>query len=383
MRKTDFTNFSKRLLVTGGHLTPAIAVIEELKEIGNWQIVVLIRRSGKTLDRIPPHVRELVRLGVKVAFLQTGKFSRHLGLRGIIDTLNTIVGVVTAYVKIKKLRPDVILSFGGYLALPAAVSGKLLGIPIVTHEQTTTKGLATAFIEPLADAIAVSWKETSGHFRRKVRLTGNPLRKAIIMGRGSPITIKKGSQPLLWVTGGNQGAHAINRVVEQSLTRLLTRYSLVHQCGSAMGGDDYHQLLLRRSQLPNRLKDGYVVRPWFTVEEIAWLLKRADLVISRAGANTVAEIAFTGAIALFVPLPAARHAEQLKNALLLKKAGSAEILPQERLNPASLLTTIDRMLKHAARYRRAAIKARAMIPPDAAAKLAQIIEETYEKNKNW
>ena len=140
-------------------------------------------------------------------------------------------------------------------------------------------------------------------------------------------------------------------------------------------------LLQTRASLPDELKNRYVIRDWFQESEVAWLLRNADLIISRSGANTITEIAYTGATALFIPLPIAGRNEQLANAEFIKAAGTAEILLQSKLSPVTLRKKIRQMLKDLTNYKRNAAKARALVVPNAARKVIKLVDQVYEKAK--
>lgn len=371
----------KKLLITGGHLTPAIAVIERLKK-DEWEVIFMGRRVAQEgSSELAREMREIPKLETKLITIPAGKVPRQLSLLSTFAILRIPRGFFSAFWHLKRLKPDLILSFGGYVALPAAITGKLLRIPLITHEQTLKKGLANSIIEPFADAVAVSWKQTEGLFKGNIRVTGNPLREAILKGPGRKVPIRAKNIPLLYITGGSQGAHTINNVVEKALPRLLKDYAIVHQCGSTKQRSDYKRLLQRKSSLPMELRNRYRVRVWFTGDEVAWLLRNADLVISRCGANTITEIAYTGAIALLIPLPIAGRDEQLENAKLLESKGSAEILPQSKLSEITLRKKIREILANSRRYKKNAQKAREMVIPDAAAKIVELVEEVYEKAK--
>lgn len=371
----------KKILITGGHLTPAIAVIERLDK-NEWEIIFMGRKlAQKGASEQAKEMREIQKLGVEVITIPAGKLPRHFSLTSTLAILRVPAGFFTSFLYIKRLKPELILSFGGYVALPAAISGKLLGIPVITHEQTVIKGLANSIIELFADAIAISWKESEGSFRRKVTVTGNPLREAILHGPGRRVPIQVNNSPLLYITGGSQGAHAINVIVKKALPTLLKNYALVHQCGFTKDRSDYRALLEGKSSLPADLKDRYCVRDWFTAEEVAWLLRNADLVISRCGANTISEIAYTQAIALLIPLPIAGRSEQLANAKLLEKKGSAQILPQSRLSEITLKNNIHNMLANSQKYKKNTLKARKLVTTDATGKVIKLLNQVYEKTK--
>ncbi|MCH7951379.1 UDP-N-acetylglucosamine--N-acetylmuramyl-(pentapeptide) pyrophosphoryl-undecaprenol N-acetylglucosamine transferase [Patescibacteria group bacterium] len=377
----DSNTRRKKLLITGGHLTPAIAVIQRLKN-HEWEVIFMGRKVAQEGTSDPAReMQEIPKLGVKIITIPAGKLPRHLSLRSMLAVLRFPAGLLAAFWHIMRLRPDVILSFGGYVALPTALAGKVLGIPIVTHEQTLTKGLANAIIERFADAVAVSWKETKTIFKGNVVVTGNPLREEIVRSDGWKVPIQNTNIPLLYITGGNQGAHRINMVVKKALPQLLKKYAIVHQCGSAREKSDYTMLLQTRASLPDELKNRYVIRDWFQESEVAWLLRNADLIISRSGANTITEIAYTGATALFIPLPIAGRNEQLANAEFIKAAGTAEILLQSKLSPVTLRKKIRQMLKDLTNYKRNAAKARALVVPNAARKVIKLVDQVYEKAK--
>jgi UDP-N-acetylglucosamine--N-acetylmuramyl-(pentapeptide) pyrophosphoryl-undecaprenol N-acetylglucosamine transferase len=377
MKKKD----KKKLLITGGHLTPAIAVIEKLNK-DEWEVIFMGRRVAQEgTSKLAAEMQEIPKIKAQLVTIPAGKIPRHLDFRSVPAILRIPFGFICAFVKIARLKPDVILSFGGYVAVPAALAGKILKIPIITHEQTVKKGLANSLIEHFADTVAVSWEQTKKYFKKEVVVTGNPLRQEILVGPGQKIAIEKKDIPLLYITGGSQGAHIINKLVEKCLLKLLKSYAIVHQSGTTREGRDYQKLLKLRESLTQELKDRYLVRDWFTANEVSWFLRNADLVISRAGANTVTEIAFTGATALLIPLPIAGRREQLENARLLESVGTAEILSQTKLSEKLFRQKIRKMLANSARYKTNAQKAQALVDPRAAERLIYLVNEVYEKKK--
>lgn len=371
----------KKLLITGGHLTPAIAVIERLDK-NEWEIIFLGRKVAQEgTSQLAREMHEIPKMGAKLITIPAGKIPRHLHLKSIPAIIRIPIGFLFALWHIARLKPEVILSFGGYVAVPAALAGKILAVPTVTHEQTVKKGLANSIIERFADVIAVSWPESQMFFKRKVLLTGNPLREVILQGPGRRVPIQAENIPLLYITGGSQGAHFVNNVISKILPQLLRKYAIVHQCGYTKEGKDHRKLIKIRNSLPRELQNRYLVRDWFEADEVAWLLRNADLLISRAGANTITEIAYTGATALLIPLPIAGRGEQLANAKLLQSIGTAEILLQSKLTPLKLKAKIHKMLKNAARYKEKANKATALVNPKAAETIVGLIQRIYEKAK--
>lgn len=371
----------KLLLLTGGHFSPALAVIEELEKRKDWEVVVIGRAVSQEGSTIP--ARELLEMrssGIKVITIPAGKIPRHFEGWGTIAPLLKIpLGFLSALWHVKRLQPDVILTFGGYVALPVALAGKVSRIPLITHEQTATKGLANSIIERLADRVAISWEESLKMFSGKTVTTGNPLRQAIIQGQEKPVPIERNSRPLLYVTGGNQGSHVLNTVIERALPQILRHYALIHQCGTTRNGQDLARLLEIRSFLSKKLQRFYYLRDWFSAPEVNWVLTHCDLVIGRSGANTVTELIWKRKMSLLVPLPHAGANEQMENALLMQAEGLAEIIPQKDLTPESLLKKVEEMLNNPQGYLGKSESAKMRLIEEAPARLVELIDREYEK----
>lgn len=375
-----------KLVITGGHLTPAIAVIEKLlKEKNCWEILFLGRKTSQEGSSIPSlEINKIPNLGIHLKTIPAGKIPRHLNRWTFISLIRIPLGFLAAFYHIKKFKPDVILTFGGYLAIPVSISGWLTGIPIVTHEQTTTKGLSHSLIEKIATYTAISWEESRKHFKGKVIVTGNPIREAIIKGQEKKVPIKRDKRTL-YITGGNQGSHVINLTVAKAIKDLTERYSIIHQCGTGEAGRDYDFLLHKRGALNKSQKHRYLVKRWFNEQEVAWILNNSSLIISRAGANTMAELAHTAKPALLIPLPISGRNEQLANASLLQKAGSAEILTQKELSSDNLIKSINNMIKNLPKYEKKAQILKHSIPQNGAEAVIELVKTAYEekkKNKN-
>lgn len=371
-----------KLLISGGHLSPAIAVIEVLRKSSCWDITFMARKYGHEETRTPAsEIREIPKLGVPIITIPAGKIPRSLSFSSLLPILRIPLGFVIAFWHIWRLQPDIILSFGGYVAVPAAVSGWLLGIPIVTHEQTIKKGLANTLVELLANEIAISWEDTRKYFRKKVVLTGNPLREAIIKGKTKSLPIQLNKQPLVYVTGGNLGSKKINLVIKSELIHLVRKYCIIHQCGYRTGNGDFHTLLKARGEMPQELKNRYLIREWLDTEEVSWALNHADLVISRAGANIITELAYTGRVAILIPFQYAGGNEQLENAKFLTNIGTTEIIHEKNLTGKLLRKKIALMLKNINRYKVHASQARKLIKIDAAQRIETLLKTIYEKKK--
>lgn len=303
----------KKIFVIGGHYTPAKAVIDLL--INKYQIFYLGRKYAMEDD--PALALEYQSLnGLKnltYLVLTTGRLQRKFfvnPVQSIKAFLKIFIGFFQSLYYLLKYRPNLILSFGGYLALPVVICGWLFGIPVLTHEQTKVSGLANRII---------------AKFAKKV-LTGNPIRKEIL-------DLKPVKTSGIFVTGGNQGSHVINMAAKD----LFKKYKIVLQTGDSKF-NDYETLK----------RDG--VYKFLDAKNMAKFLNEADLVISRAGANIVTELAYLGKPAILIPIPWSSGNEQMLNANFLKNAGTAEILEQKDLTGENLLKLVDFMFANLKKY---------------------------------
>lgn len=345
-----------KILVTGAHFTPAVAVLEEIKKYPNVQVVYVGRKTTLEGDRTASVESQIFpSLGVKFIPIVTGRLQRAFTIYTIPSLLKIPIGFLQALLIILSEKPDVILSFGGYVAVPLVITGWLLSVPVIVHEQTLVSGLANKISSWFAEKIALSFPDTTGE--EKVILTGNPIRQII----KNTQTKKSRGLPVILITGGNQGSHAINLAVEESLGQLIKITSVVH-----VTGDNKYKDFER---LKSRQTNNYQVKKWID-KEWGEVLSKADLVISRAGINTLSELAYLEKPALVVPIPYLYGDEQNKNAKFFAKLGLAKILPQSQLSGDNLLKNITSMLKDLPNLKEKAKDAKKVIIPDAAKRLA-------------
>lgn len=348
------------IAVVGGHLTPALAVIDELVRRGHRHFIFLGRRSS-------PEVSEIKLRQIPFLSLNAGKLPRHLSPGFFLSLVKIPLGFFQAFWYLAVYKPQLILSFGGYLALPVALSAAILRIPLVTHEQASLVGLTNRLISRLAAKVAISWANHQASFPQdKVVFTGNPIRQTLLAPPAPcPLAIKiTPASKLIYFTGGHQGSTAINQALLAILPQLLKHYLVIHQTGAK----DFLQF--------NQLKsDRYLPQPWFTAEAVSWCLHHANLVVARSGANTITELAYVGTPVLLIPLPKSAHNEQFYNAKLLQAAGTARILLQKDLTPKTLLNQIHQLLTQELQLRQFGHQAQALIKVDATAKLADLVEQ--------
>lgn len=362
---------------TGGHISPALAVAAELRSRGPVDLHWIGSHAGFERDAAIEH-------DIPFYAVRTGKLRRYLSLETAVDTLRVPAGVFEARRLLKRIRPDVIFSTGGFVSTPTVMAGRMLDIPVLTHEQTASLGLATRINARFCDVVALSFPGNSTvKTRRNARVvvTGNPVRPTVTNGsRDSLRTLYDvpDSLPIVYVTGGAQGAQALNKVVESALHELIQDAVVIHQCGPQAGNGDYKRLV----ELRERLAPGVQTR-YFPVErvggELAHVYAAASLVIGRAGAGTVAELATLGIPSILVPLPGAE--EQLRNARILADAGGAIIIQQSHLTPEHLTETVRNIISDATRVADMREAARSVAATDSATRLAdELVQLAFNRS---
>lgn len=358
-----------KILITGAHFTPAVATIEQLKKIKGVEIVYVGRKTTLEGDKaLSVESTEMPALGVKFIPLITGRLQRFLSIYTIPSLFKIPIGLVQSIYIILLEKPDAVLSFGGYIAVPIIIASWLFSIPIIIHEQAIAAGLANRISSFFASKIAVSFEDSFGK-NEKVILTGNPLRRMVSDLAKPNLTSEyvniltcanKKKLPLLLFTGGNQGSHIINQIVEECLEELTKIACVIHITGDNKFKD------FERLQQIGSLENRYLVKKWIG-KEYGMVLQKADLVISRAGINTLTELAVLGKLVLLVPIPVL---EQRSNANYFENIGLAKILPQSKLSEDSLIKNIKKILSNLASNTEKAKAAQKIIIPDAAKRLA-------------
>lgn len=369
----------KKIVVTGGHVTPALAVIDELKK-KQWQIYFFGRRYASEIDKtISMEMEMLKEKDLTFIPITAGKIHRYLSRYTLISFLKIPIGFFQALGYLLKIKPQVILSFGGYLSVPVVFAGWLLRIPIVTHEQTASYGLGSKVNSLFAKRIAISWAPTEKYFpKEKVVLTGNPIRKNILKFDEKIWQVFDFDEklPLIFITGGNQGSHVINRTTQEIISQLVKDYNVFHQTGRLEA--DFDALEKIRQKLPSNLRNRYHCKKYLNTQEMGTFLNKADLVISRAGANIITELAVLGKPVLLIPIPWAYADEQNKNAQLLAEAGIAEILPQVQLTPQKLSETIKKMVENLNQYKKNSLQTKKLVKLDAAQEIVKLAEQLIQ-----
>lgn len=356
---------SRRIVITGGHHTCALVVAGGLRKKGYQIYWFGHKHTMRREPSISAEYKEVTKEGFDFVNLKAGKFYKNYNP---LEQVRTIFGFLQAFYYLIRLRPVLIVSFGGYLAVPVVLTGWLLQIPSVTHEQTTSAGLANRIIGFFANRVFLTWPSSKKFFSpKKTELIGLPLRKSILQARKKRFFDNK--LPVIFVTGGKQGSHIINKAVEQILPELLERFNLIHQTGRVVKTGDFKRLKGKKELLSSYLKKRYYLKDYFFEKEQGGVFKAADLVISRAGANTIYELVILGKPAILVPISWSVKDEQTKNAKILQKYGLAEILPENQLSGKRLLAMIQKFFLTQKDYTKAKTRVQKLIYKDAADKL--------------
>jgi UDP-N-acetylglucosamine--N-acetylmuramyl-(pentapeptide) pyrophosphoryl-undecaprenol N-acetylglucosamine transferase len=363
---------------TGGHCLPALAVIEEVKRRGLEVEWIWIGSKNSVEADAAKRAR------VPFKSIQTGKLRRYFSVKTLGDAVRFPVGTIQSWKVLRGYRPDVIFSTGGFVSVPTVIAGCRLA-PIVTHEQTAILGLATKINTRFADFLAVSYDDTAelaGRWRGTTVVTGNAVRSSFDQGNAKRAIDRFGltpDLPLLYVTGGARGASPINRLVAAMLPNLLENWQVLHQTGPASANDDARSLREMRSSWPEELQRRYQVVE-FVGDELPDVYAAASLVVGRAGAGTVAELAYLGKPSILIPLPGTGGDEQRVNASVLGNSGGAIILEQSEATPEKLTSELARLACNRNELETMAANAKAIGKPDAAARLTDLIVSVAKKH---
>lgn len=366
-----------KIVIIGGHLSPALCVIDELPKTAN--LLYIGRKNALEGDKNNSLEFETITgLGIPFENLVTGRLQRTFTKYTIPSLFKTPYGLVRAIVILRKFKPDAVIGFGGYLSFPAVSASRILKIPIVLHEQTLKAGITNKYLSKFADKVCISYETSRKYFpKEKVVLTGNPVRKSIL----SPIDNIGLSleEPIIYITGGSVGSHQINKLVMETLPRLLEKSSVIHQTGGASKFSDFEKLQILKEGLNKGKKEKYLISKYFAPDEVGAIYKIASLVIGRSGINTVSELMAIEKPALLIPLHPSQKNEQLDNAAFFKKLGLGEVIDQKEIDPDFFLRVVHKMLKNLDKYR---LKSKKAESSGAAKRIVKVIYETAQGRSN-
>lgn len=375
-----------RVVITGTHLSPAIAVARKFRE-QKYNVIFISRKYALEGDQaLSLDYQTITKEGFEFKDLITGRLQRKWTRYTLPSLLKIPIGLFEALWILINFKPDVILSFGGYVSLPVTLMGFIFGIPVIIHEQTVGAGLSNRIGGLFAKKVLISWESSRKFFPKdKTILTGNPVREEIFSAKLADSIfnskIKNKNLPMIYITGGSLGSHTINVTMEKIISRLLNDFVIIHQTGDARKYKDFERLSKLREQLEGKKRKRYFLIKHVEVGDLGWIFNNTSLVVSRAGANTVTELLALGKPALLIPLPFASGNEQMEHALLLKNTGLGEILPQDDLTTDKLFNKIKSMMGNLENYRKNKDAARALIKKGATQKILEVVLNEVSKKK--
>ena len=314
----------KRIVLTGGgtagHVTPNIALLPRLKELG-YDVHYIGSYNG---------IEKTLMEGCQIPYygISSGKLRRYFDLKNFSDPFKVLKGFSEASKLLKKLKPDVVFSKGGFVSVPVVIAAKQLRIPVIIHESDMTPGLANKLSIPAASKVCCNFPETISHLPKgKAVLSGSPIRQELLTGdrtKALQFTGLSGTKPVLLIIGGSLGSVVVNEAVRSILPKLLKKFEIIHLCGKG-----------KLDQTLTAL-NGYVQYEYIS-DELKDLFALSDIVISRAGANSICEFLALRKPALLIPLSAAAsRGDQILNAHSFEKQGYASVLEEEQLSGDSL-----------------------------------------------
>lgn len=358
---------------TGGHITPIIAVARQLKNIypvdskEDLKMFFLGAKGPSGFDNV------FEEEGIKVKTILAGKFRRYFSINFFSDLFKIPVSLCQSLWYVFLWMPDVIFNKGGYGSAPVVIAGWFYHIPIITHESDAIPGLATRLGGKLSKRIAVSFEEARKYFNaKKTALIGNPVRKEItqtcaLANEENKLAAKKilgitSDKPIIFILGGSQGAKAIDQVVLSIVPQLFGKYEVIHQCCDK----DYEDIKKETESI-----EKYHLFSFLNENQLISAFLLADIVISRAGAASIFEIASCGRPSILIPLPDSAADHQRENAFDYAKSGATSVIEQINLTPNILLSEIARIVDNPELAAQMIESAKNFSNPDAARKIAE------------
>ncbi len=356
---------------TAGHIFPIVAVIREMKENyphGGFEFFYLGPK-----DKFSKEL--LLEEGVEVKTILAGKIRRYFSFKNIIDIFKLPIGILQAFYHIFIISPDVIFSKGGYGSIATSISGRILMVPIFLHESDISPGLANRIVGRFALEIFISFsiKKTEYFPAKKMLSVGNPVRREIL--NGSKQGAKKlfnltEEKPVILILGGSQGAQRINDKILSILPNILKDYEIIHQTGEK----NFEQVRKEAEVvITESFKKYYHPFPFLNETEIANAYSAADLIISRAGAGSIFEIALIGKPSILVPLPESAQDHQVKNAYAYAQNGASLVIEEANFRPHFVLERIKNLFSQPERLKQITERAKEFSRPNAGRIIAEYI----------
>jgi UDP-N-acetylglucosamine--N-acetylmuramyl-(pentapeptide) pyrophosphoryl-undecaprenol N-acetylglucosamine transferase len=328
---------------TGGHIFPIVAVVEKIKDLRkeSGELEFLFLGPNGELEK-----KAMEREFIPAKRIQCGKLRRYFSFLTLSDfAIKIPVGIVQSLWHLLVFMPEVVFAKGGYVSFPVVVAAWIYRIPVILHESDATPGLANQILSRFAKRIAVSFSGSEAFFpERKVFLSGNPIRDELAKGSKEEAMKKFALNPerkTILAMGGSQGARTINHVVLAALPKLLKKWQVIHITGEK----EYESVVQEAGKIGIKAgHGGYLPFP-FLWEDMPLAFSVADLVISRAGANALAEIAANAKPSIIIPIEGSANKHQEQNAFVFSQAGAAIVLEQGNLGENLFLEKIESILE--------------------------------------
>ena len=357
----------KHIILTGGgtagHVTPHIAMIPRLQELG---YTISYIGSYEGIEK-----KLIEEMGIPYYGISSGKLRRYFDLKNFTDPFRVLKGFGEARKLMKQLKPDVVFSKGGFVTVPVVIAASRSKVPTFIHESDMTPGLANKISIPFATKVCCNFPETVSELPAdKAVLTGTPIRQELLSGdpqKALAFTGLSNDKPVIMVIGGSLGAVAVNNAVRAVLPELLKDFQVIHLCG--------------KGKLDESLKDtkGYVQYEYIK-KELADLFALADVVISRAGANAICEISALKKPNLLIPLSArASRGDQILNARSFQRLGYSVVLEEEEITNEKMLNAIHELYENRSQYTDAMAKSK---QTDSIEQIVQLFEQAVSQSKS-
>ncbi|RMD60256.1 UDP-N-acetylglucosamine--N-acetylmuramyl-(pentapeptide) pyrophosphoryl-undecaprenol N-acetylglucosamine transferase [Candidatus Parcubacteria bacterium] len=374
---------TKRIVLTGGgsggHIYPLLAVAEELINLApKFQFSLELFYLGPSGN----YDKTISQAGITPSFILASKWRRYASINNLLDIPKFFLSIPQAFFKMFLLMPDLVFSKGGTSSIPVVLAARFFRIPVIIHESDSIPGMNNLFAGKVAKKVYLGFPRAKQYFNpQKTEVVGNPIRRELLARKVSreearqKLGIQQPDLPVILVIGSSQGSQNLNKIVLAALEFLLQKAHIIHQTGKA--NHERVAAIAERLLQGKSLPGTYRPSPYFNEEELGTALSAADLVISRASAGAINEIAAFGRAALLIPLPTAAHDHQRVNAYdFAEETKGAAVLEEGNLTPTLFLNKVNELLAKKEQLARWGMAASHFFHPEATERIAQGILET-------
>lgn len=329
-----------KILFCGGHHTSSLPLIDALLAENSFDIVFVGRKKAFADDKNDSlEFLDITKRDIKFYNLKTSKFYKS----SILSILKIVGGFFHAFYILLVENPKIIVSFGGYIAVPVVLAGFVLRKKIITHEQTVVTGIGNKFIGMFADLILVSWPNSLKFFpKNRTKVIGLPLRNSLY-GKSDNLFKTSNNLPTIYITCGKTGSHIINEFILNNLNELLDKFNIIHQAGDYSVTNDFDNLSAVYDLIKNKKIGKYYLHKFMFDNEVKSAFLDSDFVVSRSGAHTVYELLHFKKKAVLIPIPWVSQNEQYLNARLMHDVGLGIILEESDLNLDNFMTVVKKL----------------------------------------